>query len=462
MERNFEEIDVLELVYLLLKKWYLMVICLVLATCSAFAVTKLYLKPIYKAEATLFLGKEPGQIALSISDIQLNNQLVVDYRQILKSRRVAKIINQKLGVDIKEFQGKVEVTTVKDSRIFNISYEDVDAELAANVVNELAEVIKQMASEIIEVKNVNVIDTAEIPDDPISPSIKKNVAIAGFLGLLLGAALIFLLEFIDHTFKKAEEVEKQLGLNVIGTIPEFEGGKRGKKKAKDKNVLEQQYLKNLITHNNPKAPATEAFRELRTNLYYTNVDNELKTLVVTSPTLGDGKTVTAVNLAVTLARLGKKVLIIDADMRKPKVHLYFGVKNKGGLTNILTEQNEDFKVKISKKEDISNLNIIACGPVPPNPAEMLSSNKMKNLLEKLKDEYDLILIDTPPVAQVTDAAIVAGITDGVLLVLASRQTRIDMAKRAKKLLNGVNANIVGTVLTKIETSRTGYYNYKYE
>jgi capsular exopolysaccharide synthesis family protein len=149
-------------------------------------------------------------------------------------------------------------------------------------------------------------------------------------------------------------------------------------------------------------------------------------------------------------------------MRKPKVHLYFGIKNKGGLTNLLTEQNEDLKVKIVKKEDISNLHVITCGPIPPNPAEMLSSNKMKNLLDKLKNEYDLIIIDTPPVAQVTDAAIVAGITDGVLLVLASRQTRIEMAKRAKKLLNGVNANIVGAVLTKIEISRTGYYNYKYE
>ncbi|HOQ38592.1 MAG TPA: polysaccharide biosynthesis tyrosine autokinase [Acetivibrio sp.] len=463
MEKNFEEIDVLELVYLLLKKWYLIVVCLILATTTAFLVTKFYLKPVYKAESTLFLGKEPGQIALSITDIQLNNQLVVDYRQILKSRRVAKIINEKLGVDIKEFQSKVGVTTVKDSRIFSISYEDTDPELAANVVNELADVIQDLAAEIIEVKNVNIIDIAEIPDVPISPSTKKNVAVSAFLGLLLGAALIFLLEFIDHTFKKPEEVERHLGLNVIGTIPEFEGGKRGKKKAKDQKVLEQQYLKNLIAHNNPKAPATEAFRELRTNLYYTSVDKELKTLVVTSPTLGDGKTVTAVNLAVTLARLGKKVLIIDADMRKPKVHYYFGIKNKTGLTNILTEQNEDYKVKITQKDDIQNLYIITCGPVPPNPAEMLSSNKMKNLLDKLKDEYDLIIVDTPPVAQVTDAAIVAGITDGVLLVLASRQTRIEMAKRAKKLLNSVNANIIGTVLTKIENRRTGYYYYyKYE
>ncbi|NMB33594.1 MAG: polysaccharide biosynthesis tyrosine autokinase [Clostridium sp.] len=461
MEKNFEEIDVLELAYLLLKKWYLMAICFILAVTSAFAVTKYYLRPVYKAESTLFLGKEKDQVTLSITDIQLNNQLVGDYRQILKSRRVAEIINEKLGVEIREFRGKVGVTTVKDSRIFSISYENTDPILAADVVNELAAVIQEMASDIIEVKNIKVIDTAVVPINPISPSVKKNVGLAGLLGLILGAGLIFLFEFIDHTFKKAEEVEKQLGFNVIGTIPEFEGAKRGAKKPKDEKALEVHYLKNLIAYNKPKAPATEAFRELRTNLYYTSIDKELKTIVVTSPTLGDGKTVTAVNLAVILAHSGKKVLIIDADMRKPKVHHYLGVKNNYGLTNLLAEQKES-KAKAIEKEDISNLHIITCGPIPPNPAEMLSSNKMKKLLDKLKSEYDTIIIDTPPVGQVTDAAIISGIADGVLLVLASGQTRIDMAKRAKRLLEGVNANITGAVLTKIEAGRTGYYYYKYE
>jgi capsular exopolysaccharide synthesis family protein len=189
----------------------------------------------------------------------------------------------------------------------------------------------------------------------------------------------------------------------------------------------------------------------------------MNTVVLTSPSLGDGKTVTTVNLAVALAQSGKKVLIMDADLRKPKVHHYFGIKNGEGLTNILTGEKDLKKISICEKQDIPNLYIMTSGPIPPNPAEILSSNKMCQLLEHLKKEYDMVIIDTPPVGQVTDAAILAGITDGVLLVVASSQTRIDMAKRAKKALEGVNAHVIGTILTKLELNRsTYYYYYKYE
>jgi capsular exopolysaccharide synthesis family protein len=188
----------------------------------------------------------------------------------------------------------------------------------------------------------------------------------------------------------------------------------------------------------------------------------MKNIIVTSPSLGDGKTVTTVNLAVTLAQSGKKVLIVDADLRKPKVHHYFGIKNGEGLTNVLTGDKEIKKINIVEKNDISNLYILTSGPIPPNPAEMLNSKKMHQLLEQLKKDYDVVILDTPPVGQVTDAAILAGIADGVILVLASGDTRIDMAKRAKKALDGVIAHVIGAILTKLDIGRTSYYYYKYE
>jgi capsular exopolysaccharide synthesis family protein len=167
-------------------------------------------------------------------------------------------------------------------------------------------------------------------------------------------------------------------------------------------------------------------------------------------------------MAVALAKSGKKVLVIDADLRKPKVHHYFGIKNDEGITNMLTEDKDSKKVKPSTIVGVPNLSVIPSGPIPPNPAEILSSNKMLQLLENLKSEYEIIIIDTPPVGQVTDAAILAGITDGTILVFACSQTRIDMAKRAKKALERVNSNFVGTVLTKLDTGRANYYNYEYK
>lgn len=460
---DYIEIDIREIFIVLLKKWYIIAICFILATGSSFAITQFYLKPIYKAQTTLFLGKESDKMAsLSIADIQLNNQLVADYRELLKSNLVAESIEQKLGVNAVKLKSSVNVQTVKDSRIFSISYEDTDPELAANVVNELALVIKQMASDIIQVKNVKIIDIAKIPKFPVSPNKTRNLGLAGVMGIALAAGLIYLLEMLDYTFKKPEDVERQLELNVIGAVPKFEGGKRGKNKTKDQKQLEQDYLKNLITKNDPKAPASEAFREIRTNLHYMSVDKELKTLVVTSPSLGEGKTVTAVNMAVALAKSGKSVLVIDADLRKPKVHHYFGIENDKGLTNIIKGDIDEKEVNSLTLRGIPNLSVIPSGPIPPNPAEILSSNKMKQFLENLKGKYDVIIIDTPPVGQVTDAAILAGIADGTILVFACNQTRIDMAKRAKKALASVNSNIIGTVLTKLDTGRAKYYNYEYK
>lgn len=460
---DFVEIDIRELVTFLVKKWYLIIICFVLAAGAALAVTQFYLKPIYRAETTLFLGKEQDKIGgLSFMDLQVNSQLVIDYREILKSNLVAEQVHGKLGVNVETFKKNVNLETVKDSRIFRITYDDSNPKLTADVVNELADIIKQMASDIIEVKNVKVIDVAKVPERPMKPNKKLNTGLAGFVGLLLGVSLVYLLEFVDHTFKKPEELERQLELTVIGTVPVFEGGKRGKKKAKDQKDLEQEYMKNLIFINNPKAAASEAFRELRTNLQYTNIDKKVKSIVITSPSLGDGKTTTVCNLAISLAQSGNKVLVMDADFRKPKLHHYFGVKNNEGLTNILTDDKDFRQINIVGKTDVPGLFIVTSGPIPPNPAEMLSSTRMQQLLEQLNKEYDVILVDSPPVGQVTDAAILAGIVDGTILVIACGDTRIEMAKRAKKALKGVNAKIIGTVLTKFNTGRSSSYYYRYE
>lgn len=218
----------------------------------------------------------------------------------------------------------------------------------------------------------------------------------------------------------------------------------------------------LIAHSNPKSPVSEAFRVLRTNLQFSSIDKHLKIFLITSPGVEDGKTTITANLAVTMAQAGSKVLVIDGDLRKPRIHKIFGISNNKGLTNILASQ-DNYRNFIHHTE-ADNLDLLASGPLPPNPSELVGSYFMKKLLEEVKNDYDFILIDTPPVGTVTDAAVLSTISDGTILVANSGKVEIKAAQRAKELLLKVNANIIGVVLNKINIhDRDGYYyNYYYE
>lgn len=214
----------------------------------------------------------------------------------------------------------------------------------------------------------------------------------------------------------------------------------------------------IISLSNPKSPEAEAYRTLRTNLQFSTVDHELQTILVTSTNASEGKSTTICNLAVSFAQIGKKVLIIDGDLRRPRLHTYLGLSNTTGISNVLTQ---NLPVQEAMKEAMLDIQVLTCGPIPPNPAELLNSNRLKELLNQLKQSFDIILIDTPPVGVVTDAAILSTLVDGTLMVVASHQTESDQAVRAMKLLQTVGAKVLGTVLTKVPADRKGYYGYQY-
>ena len=217
----------------------------------------------------------------------------------------------------------------------------------------------------------------------------------------------------------------------------------------------------MITHVNPKSPASEAYRVLRTNIQFSSADTEIKLLMVTSAGPGEGKSTTVSNLAVTYAQADEKVLIIDADLRKPTMHRTFHVSNRKGLSNILTNQAK-YSEAISSSE-IPNLDLITSGPIPPNPAELLSSKRMRDLLEELKKHYSKIIIDTPPILALTDAQIISTLCDGVILVLDSGKVKKEIALRAKESLEKVNAKILGVVLNNVSAKdNDGYYYYYYQ
>lgn len=217
----------------------------------------------------------------------------------------------------------------------------------------------------------------------------------------------------------------------------------------------------IITHSDPKSPVSEAYRVLRTNIQYSSIDKPLKTFVVTSAGPMEGKTTTIVNLAASFAQMGSKVLLIDSDLRRPRIHDIFWASNEMGLTNLLAAHGES--VKYIRQSAISGLDILTSGTIPPNPSELLNSNSMKQFIKNVREEYDIILLDAPPVGNVTDAAIISTFVDGTIIVVNSGKVEIDALKRAKELLNKVNANIIGAVLNNMDKKANGsyYYQYKY-
>lgn len=226
-------------------------------------------------------------------------------------------------------------------------------------------------------------------------------------------------------------------------------------KKRHKNKQENQ--NNVVS--NTRSIITEQYKAIRTNIEYSAADRELKLILVTSAIPGDGKSVTSSNLAVVFSQQGKKVLLIDADMRKPTIHKNFGLENNAGITSILSRKAT--VEEVINDTSIDNLSILTCGPLPPNPTELLTSKALENLLNKVYEEYDVIILDTPPVLAVADAQILSKYADGVILVVSSGRTEKEKVKKAKHILESSNANLIGVVLNnkKQEKADTYYYYY---
>ncbi|KAA9014193.1 CpsD/CapB family tyrosine-protein kinase [Niallia endozanthoxylica] len=225
-------------------------------------------------------------------------------------------------------------------------------------------------------------------------------------------------------------------------------------KKKEKNKLPNK--KSLVTFLNSRSPISEQYRTIRTNIQFSS-DLGIRSIVVTSSAPGEGKSTTVANLAIVFAQQGKKTLLIDADMRKPTVHYKFNVENQKGLTHVLTKRGS--LEGCIQESAIENLSILTTGPIPPNPAELLGSQVMKDLLDKALEQYDMILIDTPPVLAVTDAQILANLCDGTILVIKSGETEVEAAIKAKELLLSANGKLLGTVLNHKNVNQSHYYYY---
>ncbi|MHC1682821.1 MAG: CpsD/CapB family tyrosine-protein kinase [Clostridiaceae bacterium] len=222
-------------------------------------------------------------------------------------------------------------------------------------------------------------------------------------------------------------------------------------------------MSRLITYLQPKSPISEAYRTLRTNIQFSSIDRKIKVIAITSSELSEGKSTILSNLAVTIAQSGKKVLILDCDLRKPSIHKIFRITNNIGFINVLSE-NLDVTDVITNIKEVDGLSVLTSGIIPPNPSEVLDSKKAKDLIEELKESFDIILIDTPPVSVVTDASILSSYVDGVIIIASYGETDINVARETKLVLDKVNAPFLGVVLNKVPVSKRNFlggYYYRY-
>ncbi len=312
--------------------------------------------------------------------------------------------------------------------------------------------------ESAQARNVKIIDRAIEPLRPVKPNKRMNLMLGAMLGLGLGIGITFMIEYLDRSVRKPEDMER-MGYNVLATIPKIEIEKL--EKAKLKMNESAKIEARLITHIDPKSPVSEAYRTLRTNLQFSKIENDLRTLLVTSAGPKEGKSTTAANLSIALAQAGNKVVIIDGDLRRPILHSVFGMSKEEGLTNYLAgtiSYKEMFKETI-----IDNLTLVTSGILPPNPSELLSSQKMVDLLKTLQEDFDMVVIDSPPVIAVTDASILSTKVDGTLLVVYAGQTERDAIKRAVNMLDSVSARLLGIVLNGFDVQGIygSYYYYYY-
>ncbi len=293
----------------------------------------------------------------------------------------------------------------------------------------------------LSLSNMKVLDYARLPKVPVSPRKRVAVAVAIVLALLLGLLLTFALDAVDRTIKGPEDVEQFLGVPLIGRLPKVAG-----KGVSDQHVRTQ-----------PRSSLAEAFRSLRTSLLFFGADRPLRTILLTSSVAREGKTLCCASLGITLAQSGARTLLVDCDLRRPRLAAAFGLKQEPGLTSVLALDTE--LAEAICPTDVEGLFVLPSGPLPPNPAELLGSEAFRALLKRLSGEYDRVILDSPPAVPVTDAAVLSAAVDGVLLVVRRREAQRDLVQRAVEHLGAVGAHLLGAVLNAVEEEGKRYRAY---
>lgn len=445
-----EEINLKELFDYFIDKIKYIIIATLVCCLIGGIYTKFLTIPMYKSSTTVILGSNQEGTGITQSDISINNNLVSTYAEIIKSRRVLEQVQKELNESYtyKELASEISVSSINNTQIIKITVSDNNALNAKIIANLVAKVFTVEVPELYNLDNVHILDVAIEEDEPYNINVAKSSIIGGLLGLVLSSGIFFVIYYFDRTAKSVEQVEEVLQMPILGSVEET------------KNLKEE-----LVVATNPKEIISEQIRTIRTNLQFTSADEKIKTILITSSIPSEGKSFISSNLATAFAQNNKKVLIVDCDMRKGRVNKIFKISNRIGLSNLLAykEDDEENLEDYVFKTKIDNLYVIPRGKVPPNPSELLNSQKTAKLISLLSEIFDYIIFDGPPVNGLSDSLIMSDFVDRTIVVTSLNSAPIELLESTKKMLTNVNAKVAGVIVNKVprrKSSGKSYYYYE--
>ena len=483
-------------------------------------VASMNMKPIYQAKVTMMVNQSSASIPDYTSMLAVGEDLALTYSELLKTRPLLEIVIANLNLDLSPddlIEDMLDTALIPDTQLLELTVEDTDAQRASDIANEIAftfisshntekqlqnvmdlehYVAAQMESleKSIEVNqsaidqsrtspslfseeeldlrqatlsnqqlayaslletylnirftqaqllDLTVVEPAIAPTEPIRPNIVIYSVLGAFMGLVFSGGLAFLLEYLNRSFETSDDVRQILSLPTLGTIPKLRGKERRSR---------------LITLTLPRSLVSEAYRTLRTNIRFASVDEPLTTLLITSAEREAGKTTAVANLGIVCAQAGLRVVLVDTDLRVPRLHHLFDLNNHYGLTDLLVGNVQNVQDCLVRT-GLDNLRLLTSGPVPPNPSELLSSKRMGAVLAEVQKDADLVSLDSPPVLAVTDATVLASKVDGVILLVQAKRTSHKAARQACETIQSVGATLLGAALTKVKVKRRGSAYY---
>ncbi|MFL6158071.1 MAG: polysaccharide biosynthesis tyrosine autokinase, partial [Marmoricola sp.] len=432
------------------RRWLTIVVFFLLGLLGGGSLTY-FQTPQYESKARIFISAQSASdsdASGAVAASYFAAQKVQSYAQLATSRDLMQrvIARLKLNLTPAQLGDKIEASVAEQTVIIDLKVKDGDAGKAQQIAKAESELFTQYISELeTSPVKATVVDPASYNPTQVSPKPALNLVIAGVLGLVLGAGMALLRDLLDNTVSSANDVESTIDAPVLSSV------------AYDADVPKHPLLTEVGSH----STRVEAFRLLRTNLQFLDLDTRPRALVITSAVPSEGKTSTATNLAIALAQTGLRVLLVDGDLRRPKVASVLGLERSVGLTTVLVGRSE-LQDSIQKHTD-SGIYFLASGPIPPNPTEVLQSRAAQELFDRVSQMFDMVIIDGPPLLPVSDAAIMARDVDGAILVVRHGKTTKDQLKQAALRLNQVDANLLGVMvnMTPKRGGKNSGYGYGY-